>query len=249
MKRIALAAALAAVTAAPLAAFDIGGMTDEERQIFRSEVRAYLMDNPEVLLEAINVLETRQAEQQELDDLELVAANARDLFEDGHSWVGGNPDGDITIVEFLDYRCGYCRRAHPDVAELIASDGNIRLIVKEFPILGEQSVLASRFAIAVMKVEGNDAYYDVNNELMTIQGEISEQSLSDLSETLGFDTPAVFDMMNSDAVRDIIAENRALAQRLQISGTPSFVFDTQMLRGYVPLEGMREVVEQIRGEG
>ena len=249
MKRFALAAALAAVAATPLAAFDIGGMTEEERMIFRSEVRAYLMDNPEVLLEAINVLEQRQAEQQEANDVALIAANADDLFDDGFSWVGGNPDGDITVVEFLDYRCGYCRRAHPDVAELIASDGNIRLIVKEFPILGEQSVLASRFAIAVKEVEGDDAYYDVNNELMAIQADITEQSLSDLSELMGFDTPAVFDMMNSDRVRDIIAANRALAQRLQISGTPSFVFEGQMLRGYVPLEGMREVVASLRAEG
>ncbi len=249
MKRFALAAAMAAFTASPLAAFDIGGMTEEERMIFRSEIRSYLMENPEVLLEAINVLEERQADQQAENDIALVQTNAEALFRDSHSFVGGNPDGDVTVVEFMDYRCSYCRRAYPDVSELIASDGNIRYIIKEFPILGEQSVLASRFAIAVKEVEGDEAYRDTHTELMTMRGEVTEEGLSDLSELLGFDTPAVFDMMNSDKVRNIIAENRALAQRLQISGTPSFIFETQMVRGYVPLDGMREIMEQVRDEG
>ncbi len=248
--RLALALSLAAATAlaTPVFALDIGAMTEEERLVFRSEVRAYLMDNPEVLLEAINVLEQRQAEQQSADDATLLQTNADAIFDDGHSFVGGNPDGDITVVEFMDYRCGYCRKAHPDVTELIASDGNIRYIVKEFPILGEQSVLASRFAIAVKQVEGDDAYYDTFDTLMTMRGEVSEEGLSNLSEDKGYDTKAVFDAMNGEAVQTIIAENRELAQRLQINGTPSFVIGDELLRGYIPLDGMRQIVEEERGD-
>nr|MDJ0827862.1 DsbA family protein [Rhodobacter sp.] len=197
----------------------------------------------------INVLEERQAAAQAAGDSELVQVNAEALFNDGFSFVGGNPDGDITVVEFLDYRCGYCKRAHPEVTELIASDGNIRYIIKEFPILGEQSVLASRFAIAVKEVEGADAYLETHDTLMTMRGEVSEAALSNLSEELGYDTPKVFDAMNSDAVQNQIAENRRLAQRLQINGTPSFIFETQMLRGYAPLDAMREVVQELRAEG
>lgn len=233
--------------AQPVSAFDINAMTDEERTLFRAEVRAYLMDNPEVLLEAIDVLESRKAQEQVALDVALVEANSDALFNDGYSFVGGNPDGDITIVEFLDYRCGYCKRAHPEVSELLNMDGNIRYVVKEFPILGEESVLASRFAIAVKEVEGDDAYYTAHNELMTYNEAITEQSLSDLSETLGFDTPAVFDEMNSDHVRDVIAANRELAQIMQIQGTPSFIFETQMQRGYVPLDGMLQIVAEERG--
>ncbi|MEN8840679.1 MAG: thioredoxin domain-containing protein, partial [Octadecabacter sp.] len=130
-------------------------MTEAERTEFRAEVRAYLLENPEVLMEAIAVLETRQAQAEVLRDDQLVAMNMNALLDDGFSYVGGNPDGDITIIEFTDYRCGFCRRAHPEVAELLESDGNIRMITKEFPILGEQSVVASQFAVATKIVAGD----------------------------------------------------------------------------------------------
>jgi len=242
-------AALCALFATPLAAFDMSAMTDAERQTFRAEIRAYLLENPEVLLEAIGVLEAREAEQQAQGDLQLVTDNAEAIFNDGFSYVGGNPEGDITIVEFLDYRCGYCKRAHPEVKELISGDGNIRYIVKEFPILGEQSVLASRFALGVKEVQGDDAYLDINDTLMTLRGEITEDSLSNLSESKGFDTPAVFEAMNGPKVQEAIIRTRELAQKLQINGTPSFVFETELLRGYAPLDTMRQVVEELRAEG
>ncbi len=246
LKKLTTAAALTAFMGSPLAAFDIAVMTPDERSAFRAEVRAYLMEDPEVLLEAIQVLETRQAAEQASGDIDLIRVNAQEIFDDPNSWVGGNPDGDITVVEFLDYRCGYCKRAHPEVKELIEGDGNIRIVVKEFPILGDQSELASRFAIAVRQVAGDEAYAKTSDTLMTMRGEISEQSLSDLSEHLGYDTPAIFAAMNGDQVRDTIANNRALAQRLRVNGTPSFVFETQMLRGYLPLEGMQSVITELR---
>ena len=248
LKSIRLAA-LCAMLATPLSAFDMSAMTDAERDSFRAEIRAYLLENPEVLLEAIGVLEAREAEEQAQNDLSLVADNAEALFNDGFSFVGGNPEGDITIVEFLDYRCGYCKRAHPEVKELIASDGNIRLILKEFPILGDQSVLASRFALGVKEVQGDDAYLDINDTLMTLRGEITEASLSNLSDSKGYDTPAVFAAMNGPKVQEAIIRTRELAQRLQINGTPSFVFETELLRGYAPLDTMRQVVEDLRAEG
>ena len=248
MRSLLMAGALALATAGQGVAFDLSAMTDDERAAFRAEVRAYLLDNPEVLMEAIGVLEERQAAEQAADDAELLAVHADALFNDPTSWVGGNPEGDITIVEFLDYRCGYCRRAHPEVAELIASDGNIKLIVKEYPILGEESVLASRFALGVQQVEGDAAYKVVNDRLMTIRGNITEQGLSDLSESLGYNTPEVFAAMNSEAVQQKILSTRALAQQLSINGTPSFVFGDQMVRGYVPLDAMREIVAELRAD-
>ena len=247
LKRLLCATAMTALLASPLAATDIGAMTEGEREAFRTEIRNYLMEHPEVLLEAIAVLEECQAAEQAAGDLDLVRVNSEDIFNDAHSWVGGNPEGDLTLVEFVDYRCGYCRRAHPEVRELIRSDGNIRIIVKEFPILGEQSVLASRFAIAVKKVQGDDAYAEVNDRLMSLRGDVNETSLTTLSEELGFDTPAVFAEMNGAHVRGVIEANRSLAQRLQISGTPSFIFEDRMLRGYLPLDGMRAVASELRG--
>lgn len=238
--------ALAFGLAAPAQAFDLTQMTEAERDAFRTEIRSYLLENPQVLIEAMDVLEAQQQKAQTITDVALAQANAEWLFNDDFSWSGGNPDGDITMVEFLDYRCGYCRRAHPEVAELVASDGNIRIISKEFPILGEQSMLASQFAIATKIIEGDDAYKTASDSLMTFRGDISGESLTRLSDALGFDTEAILDEMTSSEVGRIIDENRRLAQRLQISGTPTFVIQDQMLRGYVPLNGMQEIVEQIR---
>jgi len=240
-----LALALA-LTTGSAGAVDLSTMTDAERAAFRAEVRAYLLENPEVIIEAVNLLEQRQADQQEQSDMALVAANAEELFNDGYSWVGGNPDGDITLVEFLDYRCGYCRRAMPEVAALLESDGNIRLIVKELPILGEASVLSSRFAVATKQIAGDAAYKQVHDALMEFSGEPSEISLRRLAEGFGLSADDIITQMDSDAVTDEISRTRALAQRLQINGTPTFVLQDELLRGFLPGDQMAALVAQKR---
>ena len=248
MKLAPLALAAVAAFAAPAAAFDLSALTEAERDAFRAEVRAYLLDNPEVLMEAIGVLEQRQAQQAAADDTALIAANAADLYEDGNSWVGGNPEGSLTIVEFADYRCGYCRKAHPEVMQLLELDGDIRYIVKEFPILGDQSTLASRFAVSVLRVAGPEAYAQVHDRLYTgFRGDVTPESLDRLAIDLGLDAAAVLAGMTTPEVDAIIAQNQALAQRLRISGTPTFVIGDQMIRGYVPLDTLSAIVAEERG--
>jgi len=237
--------ALAASLALPAQAQE---MSDAERDSFRAEVRAYLLENPEVLMEAIGVLEAREANEAQQRDVAMVAAHADQLFDSPTSFVGGNPEGDFTIVEFLDYRCGYCKRAHPEVAALVAEDANIRYVIKELPILGEESMLAARYALAVQQVAGDDVYYEVHNTLMAFQGNISTASLSRVSTAFGLDHDAVTVEMSGVAVSETIAENRELAQNLAISGTPSFVFEDQMLRGYVPLSQMQQIIAQLRAD-
>jgi protein-disulfide isomerase len=241
-----MALAMASLTALPAQALDLEDMSQPEREAFRAEIRSYLLDNPEVIMEAVAVLEQRQAEAQAQNDVELVQANSEALFNDGHSWVGGNPEGDITLVEFMDYKCGYCKRAFPEVNDLLEFDGNIKLIVKEFPILGEQSVLASRFAIATLQTLGDEAYEQIHDALMVFSGDITQTALNRMAEGFGLDSAAIEAQMDSDAVTTVIAENRALAQRLNISGTPSFVMNDQMLRGYLPLDEMQRVAAEIR---
>lgn len=241
---LGLAASLAAPATAT--ATDLDNLTDSERAAFRAEVRAYLLDNPEVLMEAIAVLESRGAQAEVERDAQAVAANADALFGSAFDLVLGNPEGDITIVEFMDYRCGFCRRAHPEVMDLIELDGNIRLVVKEFPILGEQSVLAARFAIATRIAHGDAAYFDVHDALMQMRGDVSEPALIALAEGLGHDSAAILRAMSDPVVQATIAYNQALGQRLSISGTPSFVFGDQMVRGYVPLGDMQQIVAMLR---
>ncbi len=232
--------------AAPAQAFDITDMSETERSTLRDEIRAYLLDNPEVIMEAVAILEQRQADAQAMGDVEMVRANSEALLNDGYSWVGGNPDGDITLIEFTDYRCSFCRRAHPEVEQLLESDGNIRFILKEFPILGEESVLSSRFAIAVKQIAGDDAYKAAHDMLISYRGNITPEALERMAGELDLDAAAITAQMTSDEVTQVIAANHALAGRLQISGTPTFVLQDQLLRGYMPLADMQRLVAEAR---
>ncbi len=248
-RAFAAAASLSlALVAAPALAFDVTKMSDAERAAFQAEVRAYLLENPQVIMEAVAVLENRQAVEQAKGDADLLQVNAQDIFQDPASWVGGNLNGDVTLVEFVDYRCGYCKKAHDEVAELIASDGNIRFVLKEFPILGDDSVLASRFAIAVRQIAGDDAYKAMHDALIERKGPISPQALGGMAVEAGLNAEAVLARMDSPEVTAVIAANHALAQRLQINGTPTFVVKDRLVRGYVPLEGMTQLVAEARVE-
>lgn len=217
-------------------------MTEAERVAFRAEVKAYLIEHPEVLVEAMNVLQDRQAQAEQASDKQLVTDHKADLFADQASWVGGNPDGDITVVEFMDYRCGYCRKAYQEVEDLVKADGNIRLVLKEYPILGEDSITSARFAIAVLQLHGNDAYKKAHDALITLRGAPDAETLGRLATDLGFDAQPVIDRMASPEVTAVIAANQELGNKMAISGTPTFVIDSQMLRGYVPLNGMQQIV-------
>ena len=232
-------AATALLSAVPAGA----ELSDADRAAFRAEVRAYLMENPEVLVEAMDALQAREQQTAAERDLKMLDENAQIIFNDPNSWVGGNPEGDITLVEFMDYRCGYCRKAHDEIAELVKSDGNIRYVVKEFPILGEQSLLSSQFAIAVRQLHGDDAYKAAHDALIGLRADATAEALAGLAEKLGHDPKAIAERMTSPDVMAVIEANHALATTMDIQGTPTFVIDRTMVRGYVPLEGMRQIVD------
>lgn len=244
MKAILTAAALLTTTL-PAMAFDPAKMSDAEKAAFGSAVRDYLMENPEVLVEAINGMEARRMADEAKNDKLLVEQNKDAIFNDGKSWVGGNPDGDITLVEFVDYRCGYCKRVNPELEELIQSDGNIRFIIKEFPILTAESEMAARFAVAVQQVSGPEAYKKVHDALMSLNGPVNLQSLTTIAEAAGADAKAAIDQMNGEEVQEVLRANKQLAQGMNIQGTPTFIINGEMLRG-IPQVGMKAAVEQIR---
>jgi len=245
----ALAAALF-LTASPLAA-QSAPMTDAERTEFGDAVRAYLMENPEVIFEAVAEFERRTAEAQSGMDATLVEINSDEIYLDTHSWVGGNPDGDLTLVEFMDYRCSFCRRAFPEMVDFVDGDSNIRVVIKEFPILGPQSDVMSRFAVSVLQ-NGSDAqYYESHERLITWDGDFTETSARLLAAELGLDADTVVEHMNTPAVDEVLRANRELAQRLQISGTPTFVMGAgdsgELLRGYLPADQLVEIAARLRG--
>lgn len=248
MKHLSLAAlTMAAVLGTPAAALDLSAMSAADKAAFGEAVKTYLMENPEVLVEAINKLEERQQAAQADNDKVLVQTNAEDIFNFAGDWVGGNPEGDVTMVEFIDYKCTYCKKAYEVVDEVLKKDGKIRFVVKEFPILSEQSVLAARFAVATRQVAGDAAYEKVHDALMAVRGDITLESLQRLAEAQKIDAKAVLARMNTEEVTAVLRTNAQLAERMAIAGTPAFVVGGQLLRGYAPAEVMAQIIADERG--
>ncbi len=230
-------------------ATDIANMNDSERAAFGQEVRRYLLENPEVIVEVIRELEKRQAEARTAGDAALIAANAKAIFDDGISWIGGNPEGDVTLVEYMDYRCPYCRKAGPEVAALLRKDGNIRYIVKEYPILGPDSTYASKVAISTLRTLGPDAYARVHEALMTHEGPWNEKAMRRILARLGLDADKVLAGTEAPEVQDHIDRILAQGRRLRIDGTPTFIIGDTFVRGYAPEHAMAQIVADVRKRG
>lgn len=220
--------------------------TADQIDAMHAEIRAYLLANPEIVMEMVKILDERRKTAAATDDKALVAANAPAIFDDGFSWVGGNPDGKLTIVEFLDYQCGYCRKAQPEITALLEDNDDVKLIVKEMPILGPGSDLAARAAVAAMVAEGPDAYGRLHQELMATKGEITDASLERAFGKAGVDADKVRAAMEDPEVTRRLDATQALAQTLGISGTPTFVVVDTMVRGYVPRAQIEGLLEQAR---
>lgn len=242
---LTLAGALALSGLAQADPLDLANMTETERAQFRAEVRAYLLENPDVIMEAIQVLEQRRNQAGIEADRQMISAHADAIFNDGFSWVGGNPDGDVTVVEFLDYRCGFCKRAHPEIEELLDRDPNVKLIVKEFPILGPDSVKASKIALAALSLD-RSGYKALNDALMSYRGNLTEQVAYRIAGEQGYDIAALKEKAASAEVDEMLNSNYELARTLRLEGTPAFIVGDEVIRGYLPVDDMLAAVQEAR---
>ena len=227
-------------------AMDINNLTNADRKVLQKEIRRYILENPDIIFEAADIVRKREAALEVQEDEELIQSNFNEIFYDNYSYVGGNPNGDITIVEFVDYKCGYCRKAADIVRELIAKDDNIRFVVKEFPILGEASLVSSKFAIAVKNIGGPEKYKVAHDILLALTAEPTEIYLRRIAKELELNPEELFEAMQSDLVAQEIDQTGELAQKLQISGTPTFILGDQFLRGFVPLEILSKAIQSER---
>jgi protein-disulfide isomerase len=165
------------------------------------------------------------------------------IFNDAASPVAGNPKGDVTLVEFFDYNCPYCRKAAPIIEELARGDPNLRLVFKEFPILGPGSTFAARAALASQK---QDKYLAFHNAMMAYPGSIRETSTLEVAANVGLDVARLREDMEDPAIKQSIDRNLALAEDLRITGTPSFVAGKEIARGLADLEAMKELIAKAR---
>ena len=229
-------------------AFDLNNMTSADRETLQKEIRRYILENPDIIFEAADLVRKREAALEIQEDEDLIRSNFDEVFYDDYSYVGGNPDGDITLVEFVDYRCGYCRKASEIVREFLKADRNIRFVVKEFPILGEASLNSSKFAVAVKNVGGPEKYKIVHDILLALTADPNEPYLRRIATELQLNPEELFKAMESEPVLKEISRTIELAEKLKISGTPTFILDKQILRGFVPLDVLLQVAETVRNK-
>ena len=205
---------------------------------FGERVRAYLLAHPEVIVEAVQLYQLRQQAAQAEAVKQVIASRADEIFRDPAAPVGGNGSGDVTLVEFFDYNCKYCRVVAPTIAEVLDADPGVRLVYKEFPILGDGSEAAARVALAA---ERQGKYRELHRALMSVQGSATEESALAAAAAAGLDVERLRRDMDDPAIAGAIARTRALAAALGINGTPGFVVAGQVVPGAVDratLEGL-----------
>lgn len=191
-------------------------------------VREYLLKNPEILLEMQQAFEAKMAKSRAETMRKSLKANASMLFGGGGQPVIGNPKGDVTVVEFFDYNCGFCRRAIPHLARLIESDKNVKVVFQELPIFGKDSEDASRVALAAAK---QGKYWDVHKALLETPGKANAAKALKIAKKLGLDMDKIKADMKSDEVTNAIRQVQALARKMGINGTPHFFIGDQLIPG------------------
>ena len=206
-------------------------------------IREYLITNPEVLEEAIQALQAKRQAQRAQAAQASIQKNRKQIYENPEDPVGGNPNGDVTIVEFFDYRCGYCKRVAPVVEAALAKDKKIRLVYKEFPVLGPNSVLAARAALA-SRAQGK--YLVFHKALMKAKISYDEASIMKIATAVGIDTARLKKDMQAPDIQTYILKTRALARSLGIRGTPAFVVGEQMFPGALTSAQLARMIQQAR---
>lgn len=236
------ALAIAGLASAPARSAE-PGFTSSQKDEIRKVVRDYLLKNPEVIMEAIQALRRKQQEEQDRAARVALAKHRDELFKAGEGDIAGNPKGDITIIEFMDYRCGYCKAAKATLDAVVKQDGNIRVIYKEFPILGPVSTYASRAALASRKQGKYIAYHDA---LMGYEGNLTPGKVLDLAEKVGLDVDKLKKDMGSKEVSDIIERNHAIAREMGIRGTPAFILGNELIPGAVNADSLKQKITAAR---
>ncbi len=243
--RTALAAGLM-LAAAPLAA-QAQSVTAEQRGEIERIIKEYLLKNPEVLQDAIAELEKKQAAAEAVKHQAAVKDNADAIFNSSRHVTIGNPQGDVTFVEFFDYNCGYCKRAMEDMMALMKEDSKLKVVLKEFPVLGPGSVEAARVAVAVrMQDKTGKKYLDFHQKLLGGRGQADKARAMAAAKEAGLDVARIEKDLNSDEVKASLEESFKLAEKLGLNGTPSYVIGDNVVVGAVGLAALKEKINSAR---
>ena len=227
----------------------------EQKQEIESIISDYLLENPDLIRQVFTILSQQEAEKQKQAELEraklaqqALVENQEELFNAKDQIVLGNPKGDVTLVEFLDYNCGYCKQAFGSMLELMDSDKNLRVVLKEWPILGPQSQEAALVAVGVTKV-APEKYWDFHKAMMTMRGTANKESALRVAEKLNIPRDELEKLYEDTDTRKPIMDAYRLAEALNLNGTPGYVLGDEVIPGYIALEAFESKIANLRSCG
>jgi protein-disulfide isomerase len=236
----ALICALPAAAAEPLA-----GPKAPDRAEIEKIVRDYIVANPEVILESLRAYEFARRQESEKEAQAALVSNREQLERNPAAPVAGNVNGDVTVVEFFDYQCGYCKRVIPTIQELLKTDPKVRYVFKEFPILGPESVVAAKAALAVWSI-APEKYLPFHVALMQSRGGLSEERIFEVGKSVGVDDGRLRTAMADPKIEEQLRRNLELGRAINVNGTPAFVIGGRLVPGAIDLETMRQLVAAAR---
>lgn len=242
--------ALSALLALSAVLFGVRGAAaeDMDRGAIEKIVREYLVQNPEVIAEALTELDRRQKAAEEEARKTVLNESSDILFNSARQVVLGNPKGSVTLVEFFDYNCGYCKRAFGDMARLLEEEPELRMVLKEFPVLGEGSVEAAKVAIAVNTL-APEKYADFHQALLMTRGRANKDSALKAATDVGLSAEEIASAMSTDENDRTIEESYTLANRLGLTGTPSYVIGDEVIPGAVGYEQLKAKIDALKNCG
>ena len=234
----------ATVAGAPTRAAD-ANLTPTQKAQFEAVIRDYIIAHPEIIEEALGALEKKRTEEASVKQSRTITERADLLFDSKRQIVLGNPKGKVTVVEFFDYNCGYCKRALTDMTTLIDQDQDLRFVLKEFPVLGQGSMEAAQVAVAVALV-ARDKYGEFHKKLLGGRGEANRARALDAAEAVGIERKKVEGELANPEIGATIEESYGLANGLGLTGTPSYVVGKQVIPGAIGLEKLKAQITEAR---
>ncbi len=235
-------------TPVPAGAVGMTALTDDQRTEVEGIVRNYLMANPEVIRDAIDELQRRADQAAQVAQAQAIGDNSKVIFTSAGDGVLGNPKGNVTLVEFFDYNCAYCRRAQADMQQLIEKDPKLRVVLKEFPVLGDGSVAAAKVSVAV-EMTAPGKYAAFHNALLAEPGQVDGERALAVAKEIGLDPDALKSKLDDPAIQDRINASYDLAGKLNLTGTPSYVTQKAVIVGAVGYDALKQQIDEARGCG
>lgn len=244
MTRMLLAIGLVALSlAAPVHA---QSFNDAQKKELEQIIRSYMLEHPEILREMAEQLEAKDKQAEEDLRGKSLVTYKDEVFKSPRDPVVGNAKGDVTVVEFMDYNCGWCKKAMSEMQTLVTQDKNVRIVMKEFPIFGEHSEYAARAAIAAAK---QNKYWELHQAMFSHEGQVTTDIVNQLAEAQGLDMAKLKTDIESKEVGEQIAANMQLGKSLAINGTPAFVIDAKVYGGYLSMDNLNAAIAEVRANG